>query len=483
MALDETGLTIRRQPEVLSDLIASLQADVDSNIDTSDDTFLGQLILILSSEYASQEALTQAVYDNFNVYKAEGKNLDDLAALVGISRISGRATSGTLDIIGADGSVIPAGSLFSNPITLDRFFNAISGTITTAACKSARYSVKTLLDSTIYTISINGTDYTYTSDASATELEILNGLKAQIDLDSAATWTATVDTPNLQLILATSNEANINISSITYIGSDDVTGSVDIEAEVVGVVIAPADTVTNIVVGPPATVSSITNPLALTTGNVREDDETLRNRILNNQEVTGTATVEAIQARLRAVTGVTTAIVIENDLEVVDGDGRPPKSFESVVEGGTDEDVANLIWLTKPAGISTYGSTSENITDSNGQQKTINFSRPTPLHIAIRVSYTKYSEEDFPADGESTMTTTVVDHTNALGLGVDVITGRYKGDLYANVTGVDTYTVEAQTLANSGDAPLGGSWSTVTIPVGLAEFASTASIDVTILEV
>ena len=42
--------------------------------------------------------------------------------------------------------------------------------------------------------------------------------------------------------------------------------------------------------------------------------------------------------------------------------GRPPKSFEAVVEGGSDQAVAQEIWLTKPAGIETYG----NVNNGNG---------------------------------------------------------------------------------------------------------------------
>ena len=46
--------------------------------------------------------------------------------------------------------------------------------------------------------------------------------------------------------------------------------------------------------------------------------------------------------------------------------GRPPKSFEAVVQRGTDDAVANQIWKSKPAGIETYGNTEIDITDSQG---------------------------------------------------------------------------------------------------------------------
>ena len=483
MALDENGLTIRRQPEVLADLITALQANVDPNIDTSDDTFLGQLIQVIASSLASEEALSQSVYDNFNALKAEGKNLDDLAALVGLTRIDGNPTTGLLNAIGSDGAIIPAGSIFANPITQQRFVNDSELALSTLDCISSKYSVKTLLDNTEYTITVNGTIYSFTSDGTATELEILDGLKAQIDLDSAATWTAVVDTPSLQIEIATSDTSNIAIASITFIGPDEVVSATDISSEGVGPVLAPADTVTQIIVGPAANIDSVTNPLALTTGNVRESDEDLRNRILNQQEVSGTATVEAIQATLREVAGVTTAIVIENDQIVVDGDGRPPKSFESIVEGGADVDVATSIWLTKPAGIETFGNTATIITDSNGQQKTINYSRPVALNFAVRVSYTTYDEESFPVGGAATIAQVTEDHVNGLGVDVDVITGRFFGPIYSAVEGINTLLVEIQTIASPGDVPVELSWTEDTIPVGITEFASTTSLDIIVQEV
>src|SRR5260221_13941560 len=55
--------------------------------------------------------------------------------------------------------------------------------------------------------------------------------------------------------------------------------------------------------------------------------------------------------------------------------GRPPKSFEAVVQGGSDDDIANQIWLTKPAGIETFGNVNNGngvpITDSQGGKQII----------------------------------------------------------------------------------------------------------------
>ena len=52
MALDANGLTIRRLPEVLEDLVTSEQQLINANISTDDDTLLGQLNVIIAAAIA-----------------------------------------------------------------------------------------------------------------------------------------------------------------------------------------------------------------------------------------------------------------------------------------------------------------------------------------------------------------------------------------------------------------------------------------------
>lgn len=101
--------------------------------------------------------------------------------------------------------------------------------------------------------------------------------------------------------------------------------------------------------------------------------------------------------------------------------GRFPKSFEAVVQGGSDEDIANKIWLTKPAGIQTFGNTSFAITDSQGDPQTINFSRPIPIYIWVDVDLTLYDEEEFPNNGVELVKQAILDYGNTLGIGNDVL--------------------------------------------------------------
>lgn len=473
--LDENGLTIKRFSELNDEIYQEEQERISPDVVNDDDTVFGQFNNIMSSSFSDLWALAQAVNDNFNLDKAEGRNLDDLVALRGISRLAATKTSGIVNFTGSAGASVTAGSIFENPVTKDRFTNTSTVEISLTSCITADYTVKTLLNNENYTITVNDVPYSYISDADATETEIVNGIKALIDADVSATWSASV----VSDVLTISSDDNLPLElfSVTFISADSVTSQGTVTAEEDGDIVAPATSV-NSIVTPINGLVSIVNPDQLTRGRSRETDEELRLRVGTTTSTTGKATPSAIIANLLAVSGVSGAAIEENTSMVVDGDGRPPKSFETVVVGGDNADIANTIYENKPAGIETHGTITEFVNDVNGSLYAIKFSRPLAKTIAVQVTYTLYSEEEFPVDGETRMADAILTHVNDLGLDVDVITGRMYGPVYASAAGLQNLTIEVQELANAGDTPNPANWSEATIPVSAAEFASTTLADI-----
>ena len=147
--------------------------------------------------------------------------------------------------------------------------------------------------------------------------------------------------------------------------------------------------------------------------------------------------------------------------------GRLPKSFEAVVQGGTDADVANKIWLTKPAGIQTFGNTEFTITDSQGEQQAINFSRPTPIYIWVTVTLTLYPEETFPPNGQDLVAAAINTYGNGLGIGVDVLLQRVLARIFT-VPGIASGVMQIASTNAPGDSPLFG---TADIPIAENEVA------------
>ncbi len=477
--LDSTGLIIKRFSEIADDLVTSEQQNISDSISTADDEILGQLNSILSNTIADLWELADSVNSNFDPRTSEGRNLDDLASLIGIARLGSDASEGLLTFTGEDGTLIPVNSVFENPISKDSFKIRSSLNLLTTNCFSAKYSVKTLQDSSTYTVTIDGTIYDYPSDVTTTELEVLNGLEALITADVSATYTATVDSTALQLNIVTDGE-NIAISSTTLIGSDEVVAKATVEAVEIGALVVPPNSITSII-SPIFGLVSVGNEGAFALGRDIETDEELRLRFSLSQSINGLSTPEAIRALLLNTLGVTSARVFENDTMLTDTAGRPPKSFEALVEGSTDEAIAKSIWASKPAGIETYGNTTEYIFDSAGTSREINFSRPVPIYLALRVTYTRYDEESFPVEGEEAIKNQMVDSTLALGIDTDVIVTRYFGDVYSSTEGIDDLVVEYEVIAASGDTPT-GTWTTAKLGISHSETASTAFQDITVVD-
>lgn len=480
--LDANGLTIKRLPEVLEDIETSEKSLINPDISTDPDTLLGQLNNIISASVADLWALAESINDNFNIDKAEGKNLDDLAALRKVTRISASKTNtDRQQFVGTDGTLIPAGSLFANPVTGDRFKNPDDVQLTSGSCLSATLSVKQVLNNTTYDIEVSGTTYTHVSSGSATANSIVTAFQTLINADINAKWTASLNGDNL--IITSDDLTRISIVTVTYISADSVTTEGSIEALVDGDIIAPTNSITQIVTIISG-LQSTTNNAQAVIGREVESDEELRIRIKTTSASDCTGTIPAIEdAILNNVAGVSSVKVTENTTATTDVDGRPPHSYETVVVGGDNADVASELWRTKPAGIQLHGNTYVVTVDSNGNNRDIYFTRPVAINFAVRVRYVKYNEEAYPVTGNDLISAAVLDYINALDIDKDVIPSRLFGPIYSATTGIDSLTVEVQTLASAGDPPVEINWQTTKYAIASDEFASITLADIIVEDV
>jgi len=478
--LTSKGFEIERFPTLLENLEGIQQATINPNINTRDDELLGQFNNILTASDARNWELMQAIYDAFNIDKAEGKNLDDLAALRGVVRIDNSLTQGIQLFTGVDGTIVPENTVIANPINNDRFRLLSTLTLSSLSCYNCSFSITTVIDATTYTITANNTVYAYTSGVDATLEEILAGLKARIDLDISITFSATV--ADDRLVLQTTSDAVVSAYTITYIKAQEVTVRGVIVAEEVGDIVAPLNSVTSIVT-PVTGLTSTTNLNQLSIGRLKETDEEFRLRIPIITSTGSTGTIPSIESALLSnIAGITSVKVVDNTLAVPDEKGRPAHSYEIIIVGGGLDEIGQEVWRTKPAGIGTVGNTNILITDSNGTIRSVYVTRPVAVYLACRVQYGKYSEELFPAAGETTMEATVYDFINRLGVDNDVIPNRVLGAILNDVTGIDELIIEVQVISASGAIPDPLLWQSARLPIAGDEFPNIETTDITILE-
>lgn len=252
-------------------------------------------------------------------------------------------------------------------------------------------------------------------------------------------------------------------------------------AQDAGAVVVPAGSLDTIET-PISGWDSVNNANDGTTGRPVESDPELRLRRAASLQVTGSATVNAIRARLlEQVPDVTSASIIENRSDTVDGDGRPPHSFEAVVAGGTDQDVADLIWEAKAAGIETTGTETVIVEDSEGRQQVIQFTRPIPQYIWAKVTLDPNGVGAFPDDASTLATDAIVEKGNALALGQDVVYQSLYGPVYRAVDGLESITVQIAVSTDPNTEPASGDFAEQNIAIAANEIArfDAARIEVT----
>jgi len=283
-------------------------------------------------------------------------------------------------------------------------------------------------------------------DATQDNLYQLNGI---VRLDASPSLvTLTVSGDNGTLIpsgslVSTSDTGN------QFSTSDDVTipvgGTTTVAASssVTGPIPATAGTLTEIDT-PLSGWLTVNNIEDATLGRDRETNVEFRARRSVSVARQAQAILDAIEAELRAVDGVTQAIALENDTNVVDGNGIPPHSIYCIVAGGADQDIGEAIWIKKTLGASTFGTSSTIVLDNQGNEKTMRFSRPLEIPIYIIVNLTTFT--DYPSDGGDQIAAAIVAYSE--GLLVDD-RGFFVGDniihseLYTPINTVQGFTVNS----------------------------------------
>jgi uncharacterized phage protein gp47/JayE len=221
-------------------------------------------------------------------------------------------------------------------------------------------------------------------------------------------------------------------------GSEDVTAT----ATETGPLVIDIGDMTNIVT-PITGWSSSTNAAAGEDGRDTETDIQLRERQIRGTFTPATSIVEAIYSNLANLDGVTFNRVYINEKGYVDARGITDHSVAVVIVGGSDADIAEIIFNEVAAGIPTYGSTEETVVDTQGFGYPIRFSRPTEVQIFTDVRID--TDDTFPADGVDQIKQAIVDYAAG---GADAI-GQSKGNPDGFPPGTDISRSRVYTPCNS----------------------------------
>lgn len=230
----------------------------------------------------------------------------------------------------------------------------------------------------------------------------------------------------------------------------------------------------NVIVNPDARIASIEGLELVQAGEDAESDVDLRKRFMAAREGLGSCNTSAIQVALMKIQGVNDAIVIENEEDFADADGRPPHSFECYVSGGElqYEEIANAIYEKKPVGIKSHGTVAATAKDIGGHEHIIRFSPIQAINVDMQIKI-KIDETFNSATGYDDIRNNLIDHVLGIGIGKPVVYSALYGQIH-KVTGV----VEVVELLLSTD---GTNFASGNVNIEKYESAKCGVIDIEVI--
>lgn len=165
--------------------------------------------------------------------------------------------------------------------------------------------------------------------------------------------------------------------------------SVQFEAVIPGLAQRVVPNTLNVFVNPNLDFYTVINPQSSSGGSEEETDPELLSRYLELVTTEkGSGAIAYVKAQIENEPSVVSCSIRENKLNVP-VDGLPANSLHFIVDGGSDDLVANLIYKYKPAGIGLSGSVQKTI-----DENIIYFDRPSDLPIYAKVEIWKNASFD-----------------------------------------------------------------------------------------
>lgn len=457
-------------PKTLSVITTELEKEYKSlfgdDLDVSAESVMGQWIGVSAKREALIWEGLQEVYASRDPSSAEGVPLENICDFTGTKRLKALKTYAPVLLKGKDGTTVESGKRVkqSSASNLIDFILREDVLISLDDVQEALISIPEILDSTAHEVTIDDEVFSYESSAEASLAEILQALYLQI----TGGWSGECVIKDDAYLMLYNYDSSFSLSVNDSLNIDEFWTPGKTDAEYTGKYPAPAGTI-NTIVNSVTGWEEVKNAVQGTTGRATETEAELRIRRRQVLRSTGNGTDEAISSGLlQDVDGVVDAIVFSNRKDEEDSAGRPGHSFETVVEGGDEDEIAAKIWEKMGSGIEPYGSVSKTVLDANGKEQTVCFSRPVAKYLWIKVDYSLYSEEDFPEDGEALIRESILEFAeDEYSKGKDVIRKRLTSPIY-EVDGIEDIEIYICTTDSSEDEP---EYHQNNIPIDETEYA------------
>ncbi len=483
--LTPQGFTPKSLDDIRNDIGDKLKLAFGDSIDVSPTSRVGQFIDIISNEISSAWEALQADYNSRYPSTSIGVGLDNVVEITNTRRIPGYAAQAKVYLAGDASSLVGEGTRIAKTGTEYQFFTLNAATISDQCniviCDAVPNEGTITLS--YQDIEIDPIDF----DEDATSIKAK--LEAHPNITTCEVKGKFSGVGSIQIRLITfdlvDTELKIEESSFkrfgvvtdnnAYFCTEYETEVLSVDNEKITVPQISLTTIVNTVTGLDAVINFDTG----ISGASSETDAELRERRTLELQKQGTTTLGGIKQAIQAVDLVTSVTIVQND-SVVEVDGRQAHSYECYVIGGDDNAVAQTIYDSKPPGVAVVSTASGDskregvITNVNGDEETIVYSKPLNVPIMVVVNITKDSTYE-QESAEAAIKQNLTNYVETLELGQDVLTYKLIS-VVAPVSGI----VDLEILTDTVD---GNSPDEDNVIIGSQEIATLINANIVIVAV
>lgn len=400
--LTDQGLMVKTRPVIREDLNAALRQAFGNSIKLSDRSIFGIIVGILADRIGELWELAEAVNSSQDPDKAAKAFLDALAVLTGTFRPHASPSTVTLTLTGVALTVVPSLTEFAT-LSTNKNFSTLDPVVLVAVPAWAGLTTYPLGARVSNSGGIYQNIQAGTSAASVGPAGTLPDFTA----DGTCLWTF----------------VGLGAAAV-----DSLASSVDD-----GPIVATRKDI-SVIVNSIGGLVGVTNLADASLGRLDAQDTELRSLREDELGAAGSSPFDALLAKLRKVSGVTSVTLFPNNTDITDADGVPPHSIESLIRGGVNQDIFNALLANVAAGIGTRGNQTGTATDSAGNVHAEAFSRATEIPVFIRTTVTEDASV-YPSDGDTQIQNAIIAYGATQSTGRDAVRSALSAQAF-KVTGV-----------------------------------------------
>lgn len=446
----ENGFILKRMDTILEEVHADLSEGFGFDTTLYENSFLNILTTSIVSQIATLWEVGQEEYYAKNPSTATGLNLDNAVQYGGIRRTPKKQTAYLLHCTGDDGTTIESNTVVATDTNPEvRLIAVTDYSISREKCNSIVIKVAVVENNSVYTVSVNGNQYSYSTATENTESDIINGLKSVITLDGYA---VNIDSNGYLVITDNTASRNNNIELSNNLTTHKVTTIASYFTEDYGKISLPNGIVTKIITNVSG-LDSVVNKIVPVYGRLDETDIELRQSYIAKSALRSSSMIDSIVGEILSnVPDVESASGYENCTDSTDSRGLPPHSIEIIVEGGDKNAIAEVIARRRAGGIYTHGDVLVNVPGKYGELLPTRFNRPEYLYTWLKVTI-HGKEAEVPENYVALVKQSVMDFSTNLVSGSALLTQLLNEGIYDTVAGVNYIDIKVAYSTSKSYSP------------------------------